>query len=93
MLFRSYGGYATGKNLQLIKYLLIVQSWRGSDWDDAEQDSIFILSFEEKGKDTVLRMVHANVPERHAPGIETGWTDYYWNPWKEFLRSHSKKSK
>ncbi len=85
--FSAHGGYCFGKNLQLVKDKLIVQSWRGSDWAEDEMDSTFILSFEQKGKDAVIHMVHANVPDQHAPGIKTGWSDYYWKPWKEYLRN------
>lgn len=35
--------YITGKNLELVKNRLIVQSWRASDWDKNAIDSTFIL--------------------------------------------------
>lgn len=83
--FSAHDGYTTGKNLQLVKNKRIVQSWRGGDWKKSDLDSTLILSFEQSGNDAVLKMVHANVPDDQAPGIRTGWTDYYWKPWKEYL--------
>lgn len=83
--FSVYGGYATGKNLQLVKDKLIVQSWRASDWDKSEVDSTFIINLEEKGKDVVLHAVHANLPDGEAESISQGWHDFYWNPWKLHL--------
>lgn len=83
--FSAHGGYCFGKNLQLVKDKLIVQSWRAADWDKNDMDSTFILSFEQKGKDAVITMVHANVPDNQAAGVKSGWTDYYWKPWKEYL--------
>ena len=88
--FSAHGDYITGKNLQLIKDTLIVQSWRGSDWDKKESDSIFILKFEPKGKDTVMKMIHANVPSKHVDGIKKGWDDYYWSAWNEALADSQK---
>lgn len=85
--FSVHGGYVVGKNLQLIKGKLIVQSWFGSDWDRAELDSIFILRFDQQGKDAILHMTHANVPDKNADGIKKGWTDYYWSPWKKLMSS------
>ena len=85
--FSAHGGYITGKNLQLIKDRLIVQSWYGTDWDKGVMDSTFILSFEQKGKDVVINMVHANIPDKHVAGIKTGWSDYYWKPWRIYLRN------
>jgi len=32
-----------------------------------------------------LHMVHSHVPEKHAAAIDTGWHEFYWEPWKEFL--------
>ena len=77
--------YITGKNLVLMKNKMIVQTWKAADWDKDEQDSIFILTFEQQGKNAVLNMVHANIPDKHADSIKKGWTTYYWNPWKEYL--------
>ncbi len=77
----------TGKNLQLIKDTLIVQTWRGSDWDKNESDSIFIIKLEPKGKDVALKMIHANIPSKHVDGIKKGWNDYYWEPWKKYLEA------
>jgi len=83
--FSAYDGYCWGKNLQLIKNKLIVQSWRASDWNENDVDSTFILLFEQKGKDVVVTMVHANVPYNQAKELTGGWNDFYWSPWKNFL--------
>ncbi len=83
--FSAHDGYINGKNLHLAKDQLIVQSWRGADWDKSDQDSVFMIRLEKKGKDTVLHAVHTNVPEKQAEGINKGWHDHYWKPWKKFL--------
>jgi activator of HSP90 ATPase len=83
--FSAHGGYINGKNLQLVKNKLIVQSWRGSDWDKSAIDSTFTIHLEPKGKDVVLHAVHANLPDTEAGHISKGWHDYYWKPWKKFL--------
>ena len=85
--FTAHNGYCFGKNLQLVKNRLIVQSWRGSDWSGDDMDSTFILSFSQHGRDAVLTMVHANVPDKQAAGVRSGWYDFYWKPWKEYLKS------
>jgi activator of HSP90 ATPase len=83
--FLVWGDYINGKNLQLVKDRLIVQSWLDSDWGKEDVDSTFILRFEQKGKDAVIHMAHANIPDKKAAGIKQGWEDYYWKPWKEYL--------
>ena len=88
--FKSDDGYITGKNFQLVKNKLIVQSWRASDWDKSDIDSTFILSFEQKGNDGIVHMVHANVPDQHFAGLKDGWNIYYWKPWKKYFASKKK---
>jgi len=83
--FAVYDGYITGKNLKLVKDKLIVQTWRGKDWSTNDFDSTFIIALEEKGKDVVLHAVHTNVPDNQAKGIDKGWHEFYWEPWKKFL--------
>jgi activator of HSP90 ATPase len=83
--FSVYNGVITGKNLQLLKDKLIVQAWRTKDWKKDDLDSTFIIALKPKGKDVVLHAVHANVPDGQAEGIDKGWHEYYWEPWKKFL--------
>jgi activator of HSP90 ATPase len=83
--FNAFGGYIKGKNLQLIKNQLIVQSWRGADWDPKDSDSAFLLSLEQKGNDVMLNMIHANVPDGKEKDLDKGWYDHYWNPWKQHV--------
>jgi activator of HSP90 ATPase len=84
--FSAHNGYCFGKNLELVKNKLIVQSWRGSDWKKTDTDSTFVLHFEQKGKNAVLSMVHANIPNEQLKQIFEGWKDFYWKPWKEYLK-------
>jgi activator of HSP90 ATPase len=83
--FSAHSGYISGKNLQLVKNKLIVQSWRAQGWNKSDVDSIFILNLEPKGNDVVLYVVHANVPDKDAEGIAKGWHPHYWEPWKKYL--------
>lgn len=83
--FSAYDGYIEGRNLQLIKNKLIVQSWRSSDWSKEDVDSTFIIHLVPNGKDVVLHAIHANVPDKEVDGIDRGWHDFYWEPWKKYL--------
>ena len=83
--FSAHGGYCWGKNLQLVKDKLIVQSWRAADWSKSDMDSTFILSFEQNKNDAVLNMIHANVPDNQAAPLKDGWNEFYWRPWKKYL--------
>jgi len=91
--FSAYDGYCGGKNLQLIRNRLIVQSWRSADWSDDDVDSTFILLLEQKGKDAEVTMIHANVPDAQAKALADGWKDFYWTPWKNYLAGKETKQK
>ncbi len=83
--FNAHGGYITGSTVHAVKDKLITQAWRASSWDAAAPDSVLVLMFEPKGRDTVMHMVHSNVPDAHAEGVKKGWNEHYWNPWKQHL--------
>ena len=83
--FSAHDGYITGTNIYLVKNSLIVQTWRGADWSKDEEDSIFTIFLEPKGKNVTLHAIHANIPAKHADGINKGWYTHYWEPWKQFL--------
>ena len=83
--YSAHGNYIKGKNLQLIKNKLIVQTWRGAGWDKNCVDSTFIICLEQIGNDVVLYATHANVPDSEYDGINRGWHKHYWTPWKKYL--------
>jgi activator of HSP90 ATPase len=88
--FSAHGDYITGENILLLKDSLIVQTWRGSDWDSTDPDSIFIIHLVPKGKNVELHAIHAGVPDRHAGHLGTGWYEHYWEPWKKWLAGKPK---
>ncbi|MEO6456252.1 MAG: SRPBCC domain-containing protein, partial [Ginsengibacter sp.] len=83
--YSAHGGYITGKNLQLIKDKLIVQTWRAQEWSSDDVDSTFIINLETKGNDVILHAIHANVPDKNEESISKGWHNHYWEPWKKYL--------
>jgi activator of HSP90 ATPase len=84
--FSAHNNYITGKNLQLVPDRLIVQSWRGEDWDKNDLDSTLIIYLEQDDKDVTLHLLHANVPDNAYDSLNIGWRDSYWKPWKRYLK-------
>jgi len=87
----AYDGGLRGTTLGIIRNRVFAQSWRADDWTSEQADSVLTLYFEKEGKGCRLTMVHANIPDEHYPGIKTGWTTYYWTPWKRFLANRKKR--
>jgi activator of HSP90 ATPase len=82
--------YISGKFFQLKPGRLIVQSWRSTAFKPENVDSTLILHFEPKGKDTLMTMIHANVPDHEVKGVTPGWHEHYWEPMKEYLKNRNK---
>ena len=83
--FSAHGNYINGRNIHLVKNKQIIQTWRAAGWDRSAVDSIFMINLEQSGKDTILDMVHAYLPEKEVAGVKKGWTAHYWNPWKQHI--------
>lgn len=83
--YSAHNNYINGKNLQLIKNRLIVQSWRSTGWNKDEPDSTFIIYFEPKDNDVIVHATHANVPDNEEGNLKKGWKQHYWEPWKKYL--------
>ena len=80
-----FEGYITGRTLMTEKNRLVVQEWTGADFGKNAAPSVFVLTFEQKGPDAILNVFHGNVPEEKASGLDKGWHDHYWKPWKQHL--------
>ncbi len=83
--YSAHNGWITGENLKLVKDQLIIQTWRAQGWSNKDVDSTFIIFLEPKGKDVVLHAIHANVPDKDYEGVNKGWHQHYWEPWKKYL--------
>jgi len=77
--FTAHGGYASGKNIMLEPYSKIVQSWRTTEFDDEEEDSMLVITFEGKGNNTLVTITHSKLPP-HGARYKQGWIDYYFEP-------------
>ncbi len=85
--YSAHDGYITGRTLAIVPGRMIVQSWRGSDWKESDLDSILILTFSTAAGGGRITLTHANLPDSQADGIKKGWTEYYWRPWKAYLKT------
>jgi activator of HSP90 ATPase len=82
----AWGGYITGKNLELVKGRKIVQEWSTTEWPDGYPPSILTITLRKVGGRTELTMVHSRVPKSQMKSYADGWKDSYWNPLNEYFR-------
>jgi activator of HSP90 ATPase len=80
----AYGGYITGKNVELVQDVKIVQTWHAADWPEGHESKVtFSLKPVEGG--TRLAFTHTGVPDDQVESIKQGWIEHYWTPMKAML--------
>jgi len=84
--FALFGGYISGRQIELVANERIVQAWRVGSWD-AGVYSIAKFSLSEQGSDTKLIFDHTGFPVGKADHLADGWKVNYWEPLAKFLAS------
>lgn len=81
----AFGGYATGRNLELEPYRRIVQSWRSAEFPKDAPDSRLEVTFEETLGGTLVTILHSELPPGQADQCRQGWVDYYLEAMKKYF--------
>lgn len=82
--FTAWDEYIEGKNLALEPFKRIVQSWRTTEFDLDDEDSVIEVHFNESNGATEITLIHSNLPETGGH-YEQGWIDHYFQPMKAFF--------
>ena len=83
--FEAWDGYIFGKNLELEPGKRILQTWRTTEFDPSEQDSLVEIVFELVLNGTKVTIHHSNLPA-HGSQYQQGWVDFYFQPMKEYFK-------
>jgi activator of HSP90 ATPase len=82
--FTLFGGYVTGRNLEMLPNERLVQAWRAGSWKPGDISiAAFYLSAED-GK-TKLNFEHRGFPNSEGASLAHGWHSHYWEPLAKFL--------
>jgi len=82
--FSLFGGYVTGRQIELVPNERIVQAWRAGGWDPGIY-SIAKFDLVEEGSGTKIVFDHAGFPKGKAEHLAEGWKINYWAPLEKFL--------
>ncbi len=77
--FSAWDGYIEGKNVELTEPHTIVQTWRSSDFQPNQEDSVLRLSIVDHGSSTELILTHSNLTEADYH-YKKGWIESYFEP-------------
>jgi activator of HSP90 ATPase len=82
--FVLFGGYITGRQLELVPSERIVQAWRAQRWPEGDY-SIVRFDFVEQGSGTKIVFDHKGFPQGQAEHLAAGWKGNYWEPLEKYL--------
>lgn len=88
--FTAWDGYISGKFLELEEGKRVVQEWTSTDFPEGATPSRLELTFCEVPKGTEILMVHSNVPKDQEDETAEGWTEFYWEPMKQYFKKKPK---
>ena len=82
--FEAWDGYIQGENLELESKVRIVQSWRTTDFDEKDEDSVLEILLKAHENGTLVTIRHSHLPKYGMQYLQ-GWIDYYFTPMKEYF--------
>lgn len=82
--FVTFGGYISGRHIELVPNQRIVQAWHEKAWEPGEY-SIARFELHEAGSGTKLIFDHTGFPAGAGDHLSIGWRINYWEPLKKFL--------
>src|SRR6266403_5614049 len=82
--FTLFGGYITGRHVELVPNERIVQAWRVGSWDPGVY-SIVKFDLMEQGSGTKIVFDQAGFPKGAAEDLAVGWKAHYWEPLEKLL--------
>jgi activator of HSP90 ATPase len=82
--FAVFGGYITGRQIELVPNVRIVQAWRSGSWEAGKYSiASFALAIQDGG--TLLTFDHSGFPQGEADHLAQAWKANYWLPLEQVL--------
>jgi uncharacterized protein YndB with AHSA1/START domain len=82
--FTLFGGYVTGRHVEMLPNERLVQAWRAGSWKPGEF-SIAAFNLTAEGGKTKLKFDHRGFPNGNGASLARGWHVHYWEPLAKFL--------
>jgi activator of HSP90 ATPase len=82
--FKLFGGYITGRQVELVPNERIVQAWRTGSWGPGIY-SIARFELVEQGSGTKIIFDHTGFPQGEAESLASGWKAHYLEPLEKLL--------
>jgi activator of HSP90 ATPase len=86
-VFSIFGGYVSGRHIELVPNQRIVQAWRPQSWKPGDY-SIVKFELVEQGAGTKILFEHRGFPDGTGEQLAVGWRENYWEPLQRYLDMH-----
>ena len=83
--YMAWDEYIEGKTLELHPFNRIVQTWRSTEFEEEDVDSLIELTLEEVESGTRLTIYHTNIPEGQGERYVNGWHEHYFEPMQAYF--------
>ncbi len=85
--FTAWGGYITGKIIELDPNAKILMTWRTTEFATEDEDSVVEVKLEDITGGCQLDLLHTNIPVGQGEQYESGWTEHYFEPMERYFSS------
>ena len=82
--FFAFGGFITGRHVELVPDRRIVQAWRAKNWPEGVY-SIARFQLRAEGTGTTLVFDHDGFPNEMKDELASGWHANYWEKMTRYL--------
>jgi activator of HSP90 ATPase len=82
--FTLFGGYITGRHLEMVSNERLVQAWRAGSWKAGDY-SVVRFALGEQGGRCRLVFDHRGFPDGQGANLAYGWRVHYWEPLAKLL--------
>jgi activator of HSP90 ATPase len=83
--FTLFGGYVTGRHLELVKNERLVQAWRAGGWPAGDYSVVRFALAADAAAGCRLTFDHRGFPDGQGKSLAYGWRVHYWEPLAKLL--------
>jgi activator of HSP90 ATPase len=82
--FTLFGGYISGRHLEMVRNERLVQAWRAGSWPAGDY-SVVKFALAANGAGCRMTFDHRGFPDGEGASLAYGWRVHYWEPLAKLL--------
>lgn len=84
--YSMFDGWVSGRILEFEKNRKLSYTWKTTEWDEKDAESVVFYLFKEKGATTLIELVHKGFPNQaESDSHQKGWEEHVFIPLEEYL--------